>query len=190
MADQERERLLAAFADHLLRNRLADEKHGRYMVGWVRRFLAFPPPMPGATAEECVQAYLRALEAERHEEWQVEQARTSVAAWLGWQRGQAAPQLRAPKLNLAADSSVDPGQALESLSQTMRVRHYSYRTEQTYLDWVRRFFDYLISITQVVGRRPVITEETFQAFISHLATHLHVAANTQNARFEAVGCRL
>ena len=29
MADQNRERLLAAFADHLLRDRLADEKHGR-----------------------------------------------------------------------------------------------------------------------------------------------------------------
>jgi len=28
MADQGWERLLAAFADHLLRNRLADEKHG------------------------------------------------------------------------------------------------------------------------------------------------------------------
>ena len=38
MADQERERLLAAFADHLLKNRLADEKHGRYMVGWVRHY--------------------------------------------------------------------------------------------------------------------------------------------------------
>ncbi len=34
MADQYWERLLAAFADHLLKNRLADEKHGRYMVGW------------------------------------------------------------------------------------------------------------------------------------------------------------
>jgi hypothetical protein len=45
MADHDTERLLSAFADHLLRNRLADEKRGRYMVNWVRRFLAFPPPM-------------------------------------------------------------------------------------------------------------------------------------------------
>ena len=41
MADHDTERLLARFADHLLKNRLADEKHGRYMVGWVRRFLDF-----------------------------------------------------------------------------------------------------------------------------------------------------
>ena len=50
------------------------------MVGWGRRILASAPPMPGATANECLQAYLLALKAERHEDWQVEQARMSVKA--------------------------------------------------------------------------------------------------------------
>ena len=188
MADQDRERLLAAFADHLLRNRLADEKHGRYMVGWVRRFLGFPPPVPNATAEECLGAYLRALEAERYEDWQVEQARMAVNAWLGWRRAQATQTAPTPavKLSLGADSTVDPGRALDTLSETMRVRHYSYRTEQTYLDWVRRFFDYLVSAGQVANGRPVLTEETFQNFISHLATRLRVAAGTQNQAFASV----
>lgn len=186
MADQDRERLLAAFADHLLKNRLADERHGRFMVGWVRRFLAFPPPMPGATAEECMQAYLRALEAEGYEDWQVEQARMSVTAWFAWRRGQAASPPTVSKLSLAADATVEPAQALETLTQTMRVRHYSYRTEQTYVDWVRRFFDYLVSVGRMANGRPVLTEDTFQSFISHLATRLHVAANTQNQAFASV----
>jgi len=188
MAEQDRERLLTAFADHLLRNRLADEKHGRYMVGWVRRFLAFPTPVQNATVEEWQQAYLRALETDRHEDWQLEQARMSVTAWLAWRRGQASVPPPAPvvKLNLAADATVDSTQALETLTQTMRVRHYSYRTEQTYLDWVRRFFSYLVSTGSVVNGRPVLTEETFQAFISHLAMRLHVAANTQNQAFAAI----
>ncbi len=186
MADQDRERLLAAFADHLLKNRLADEKHGRYMAGWVRRFLAFPAPLPGATAEECLQAYLRTLETERHEDWQVEQARISVAAWLAWRRGQAAHLSPVPKLGLAADHTVDRAQALEALTRTMRIRHYSYRTEQTYLDWVRRFFDYLISTGNMADGRPVLTEVTFQSFISHLAMRLHVAANTQNQAFASL----
>jgi len=37
-ADHDKERLLSEFADHLLRNRLADEKRGKFMVEWVRRF--------------------------------------------------------------------------------------------------------------------------------------------------------
>jgi len=187
MADHDTERLLAGFADHLLKNRLADEKRGRFMVGWVRRFLALAPPVANATAEECLQAYLRALEAERYEDWQVEQARMAVTAWQGWRRAQAAPvPAPAVKLSLGADSTVDPGRALDALSETMRVRHYSYRTEQTYLDWVRRFFDYLDSAGQAANGRPVLTEETFQNFITHLATRLHVAASTQNQAFASV----
>ena len=151
MADQDRERLLAAFADHLLRNRLTDEKRGRFMVNWVRRFLAYPPPMHGATEEDCLQAYLHVLETEQHKDWQVDQARMAVTAWFAWRRGQTTGPAPVPaaKLSLAADATVDPGQALDALAQTMRVRHYSYRTEQTYLDWVRRFFDYLVSAGQV-----------------------------------------
>ena len=186
MADQDRERLLAAFADHLLKNRLADEKHGRYMVGWVRRFLDFPPPVPNATAEECLLEYLRALEREQAQDWQVEQARMAVRAWLAWRRRQAAPPPQTPKLRLAADGTVEPARALEAVTETMRVRHYSYRTEQTYLDWARRFFQYLVSTGNVSDGRPVLTEETFQSFISHLATRLRVAAGTQNQAFAAV----
>jgi hypothetical protein len=48
------------------------------------------------------------------------------------------------------------------MTQTMRVRHYSYRTEQTYLDWVRRFFEYLVSTTYAVNGRPVPTGESLQ----------------------------
>ena len=80
MDHAEAEKRLAGFAGHLLKNRLADEKHGRFMVGWVRRFLARSPQVPIATSDECLQAYLRGLERERHEAWQVEQARQSVAA--------------------------------------------------------------------------------------------------------------
>ncbi len=185
MDHTEVEKRLAGFAGHLLKNRLADEKHGRYMVGWVRRFLASAPPVPNATSDECLQAYLRELEMERHEPWQVEQARQSVAAWFAWRRGQenAAAEV---KLALGADRTADPARALDVLIQTLRVRHYSYRTERTYVDWVRRFFDYLVSTGNVSDGRPVLTNGTFQAFISHLAMRMHVAANTQNQAFASV----
>jgi integron integrase len=186
MADQDRERLLSAFADHLLKNQLADEKHGRYMVSWVRRFLTFPPPMANATAEECMDAYLQMLEQEAREPWQVEQARHAITLWRSWSSPVTATQQPLCKIALTADHTVDPAQALEMLAQTVRVRHYSYRTEQTYLDWVRRFFDYLVSTGLVRGGRPVLTDETFQNFISHLATRMHVASNTQNQAFAAV----
>ena len=35
-----------------------------------------------------------------------------------------------------------PLAALEQLRTRLRTRHYSYRTECTYVDWVRRFLEY------------------------------------------------
>jgi len=108
MADHDTERLLSGFADHLLKNRLADEKHGRFMVNWVRRFLTLPPPVANATADECLQTYLRTLEREQCQEWQVEQARQSVTAWFAW-RGSQPKTEYASKLTLGEDIEIAIG---------------------------------------------------------------------------------
>jgi len=50
--DAETESLLSAFGEYLLRSRIADEKHARFCVGWVRRFLARPPAAPTETVGE------------------------------------------------------------------------------------------------------------------------------------------
>ena len=86
----------------------------------------------------------------------------------------------------APDGSVIAEDTLAALRETIRVRHYSYRSEQTYLDWARRFFDYLREIGATVGGQPVVTRETVRDFISHLATHQKVAASTQNQAFAAL----
>ncbi len=40
-----------------------------------------------------------------------------------------------PKVSVASDGTVGAADALAGMRQALRVRHYSYRTEQTYLDW-------------------------------------------------------
>jgi integron integrase len=188
--DGETESLLADFGEYLLRRRIADEKHARYYVSWVRQFLGQPAVMPSATSDEALTGFLDALERDGREEWQVEQARKAVTAWLGWRQREpaAAP---APKVVRAPDGSAVAEDALAALRETIRVRHYSYRSEQTYLDWARRFFDYLCEVGATVEGRPVVTTETFRDFISQLATRQKVAASTQNQAFAALSmlCR-
>ena len=70
---------------------------------------------------------------------------------------------------------------LDQLSDTLRTRHYSYRTEQAYLDWVRRF------ILFHQKRHPAaIGEVEIRAFLTHLATDRNVAASTQNQALSAI----
>ena len=64
---------------------------------------------------------------------------------------------------------------LVRLRNTLRVRHCSIRTEQAYVDWVRRFIRFhQLRHPADMGAREVV------AFLTYLAVQRHVAAATQN----------
>ncbi len=64
---------------------------------------------------------------------------------------------------------------------TCRTHHYSYRTEESYLKWVRRFIHFH------GGRHPRdMGAPEAQAFLTHLATEGHVSASTQNQALSAI----
>ncbi|MBI5616784.1 MAG: integron integrase [Gammaproteobacteria bacterium] len=70
---------------------------------------------------------------------------------------------------------------LDSVREALRVRHYSLRTEETYLQWIRRF------ILFNDKRHPdEMGEEEVQNFLSHLAVVGKVAASTQNQALSAL----
>ena len=57
----------------------------------------------------------------------------------------------------------------------LRAGHYSRRTEEAYVHWIRRFLLFH------KRRHPVeLTEEDVSAFLTHLAVAGNVAASTQN----------
>lgn len=70
---------------------------------------------------------------------------------------------------------------LEQVRRTIRVRHYSIRTEKTYVEWVKRF------ILFHNKRHPRDMAETEVAeFLSWLAVERNVAASTQNLALNAL----
>ena len=70
---------------------------------------------------------------------------------------------------------------LDQLADALRIKHYSYRTEQAYVDWVRRY------ILFHQKRHPdTLGVEEIQAFLAHLASERNVAASTQNQALSAV----
>jgi integron integrase len=74
-----------------------------------------------------------------------------------------------------------PPKLLDRVRWHLRVKHYSLRTEELYLHWIRRF------ILFHQKRHPQeMGEEEIAAFLSHLAIDGHVAAATQNQAFSAL----
>jgi integron integrase len=70
---------------------------------------------------------------------------------------------------------------LDQLSDALRMSHYSYRTEQAYVDWVRRY------ILFHKKRHPQdLGAQEIRDFLTHLATDRNVAASTQNQALSAI----
>lgn len=70
---------------------------------------------------------------------------------------------------------------LESVRGLIRVKHLSYRTEEAYISWIRRFILFHDKRhPQEMGAVEV------RAFLTHLAVEGNVAASTQNQAFAAL----
>jgi len=84
-------------------------------------------------------------------------------------------RLRPARPVATPDPTKPPARLLDRLREAIRIRHYSYRTEQAYVDWSRRFILFHGKRhPQKLGAREVTD------FLSHLATDRHVAASTQS----------
>ncbi len=68
-----------------------------------------------------------------------------------------------------------PKKLLEQVQDTIRLKHYSYRTEQTYLQWIRRFI-----LFHHKQHPKDLGVKDIEAFLTYLAVEQNVAASTQN----------
>jgi integron integrase len=86
----------------------------------------------------------------------------------------------------SAVARIGPGKvdwrALQAkIVECLRLEHYSYRTEQTYVGWIRRYVEFH------GWRKPSqLGAAEVTAFLKHLALRMQVASSTQNQALNAV----
>ena len=87
-----------------------------------------------------------------------------------------------PKLaNITPHGGTTKPRLLDQVREKLRYRHYSLRTEQAYVDWIRRF------ILFHRKRHPAeMGAGEIEAFLTHLATERNVSASTQNQALSAL----
>jgi integron integrase len=93
--------------------------------------------------------------------------------------------------------STPPKKLLDRVRDALRLKHYSYRTEQTYVQWIRRFILFHnkrhpqesgcnraeVSSACVA---PSMGVPEIEAFLTYLAVQENVTASTQNQAFSAL----
>jgi integron integrase len=82
---------------------------------------------------------------------------------------------------LPTSTSRNKPKLLDQVRDVIRRKHFSIRTEQVYVDWIRRF------ILFHNKRHPAeMAEQELTEFLTHLARDVHVAASTQNQALSAL----
>jgi len=194
----------------LLSLRKVPEKAHRYYVKHVEELIRETGQTPLLNLRrKVVETFLQQrADNPRLEDWQVRQCVDAIELllvdfahapvsdeidWEAWRYG--SQRLGAGHATLARDQSIvkavaraaknltapEQRQALEQLIIEIRARHYSIRTEQTYLDWAVRFFVFCKSDQiNTVGAGQV------QRFLQYLAVERKVSASTQNQAFNAL----
>ena len=162
---------------------------------WVERFRAFraqpTTARPMAEAIEQFQAHLGSSDGASAAT--LAEADLAIERFLAWWRQlktsatSASPQMR-PCRQGASTLERDPSLPLDEpvgllgrVRREIRVRHYSYRTEQTYLHWIGRYLRFLAGQDVVSG-----ATTGFRRFLEHLAVERRVSAATQNQAFNAL----
>jgi len=86
-----------------------------------------------------------------------------------------------PRPSPASDGAPQPRRLLDRVRDAIRARHYSIRTEEAYVGWIRRY------ILFHAKRHPdEMGEPEINAFLTHLAVAQRVGASTQNQALAAL----
>src|SRR5262245_58150956 len=74
---------------------------------------------------------------------------------------------------------------LDQVRQVLRVRHYSYRTEQCYVAWITHFLHFCKG--EGGWKHPSgLGALDVERFLTHLAVERHVSSSTQNQALNAL----
>ncbi|MHC1624516.1 MAG: integron integrase [Methermicoccaceae archaeon] len=76
--------------------------------------------------------------------------------------------------------------AIYTMRDAMRVKHYAYRTERSYIDWIKRFYFYVIKVKKKDIQKQELDSSDVRDYLSFLAVKQRVSSSTQNQAFNAL----
>lgn len=158
-------------------------------LAFFKKSVPAPPDWQVSQVEQALQLFARGTEAWRwvwaSEETQGNNLAAGSGGWILRYRIKAAGVNATIAPGVSAVSPEGPPKEmagwLERLRKEVRLNHYSIRTEQTYLEWVRRFLLYTGPVAE-----GALGEAEVKRFLEHLALERMVAASTQNQAFSAI----
>jgi integron integrase len=175
--------ILPEFQAFLLEKKMVPEKNVLFYALWASKYFTYARKKQINADEYLENAVIEFIESLKSDpnmsDWQIRQAHDAIRLYYFHYRG-LKPN------NLPAKKSADfTNELLNETKRLIRLKHYSYSTEITYLQWIKRFLEYV----KQTGKKETSTAlETADCknFLSHLAIKEKVSASTQNQAFNSL----
>jgi len=156
----------------------------KYYIGWLNKFMAYYNGSLDHVSLSDLKDFGDDLYHQGYEEWQVTQAQEAVLLYIEkfLEKSIAYRDDKKEKNPMGHDKSIKTWeQAKDIFINRMRLRHYSYNTEKTYREWIRRFIQYTRQNSPLN-----VTTEHVKRFLTYLAVERKVSSSTQNQAFNAL----
>jgi len=179
-----RDRILPEFQNFLVSRSLVPEKNVSFYAHWVSKFLTFSNRNQDLGPDLRVRNFLNQLKSQKNiSDWQIKQAddalRLYIHHFLDGETSILSPNVPHKRLT-------DVSKILGEMRQALRIKHYSYRTERSYMEWSERFIHYLSNVRKKDVRAGGLDSADVRDFLSYLALKRRVSASTQNQAFNAL----
>jgi integron integrase len=179
------ENILPEFQEFLLERKLTIARTAQFYALWAYKFLAFSQQNNTLSQEEQKAKFFNELKKINSQDWQIKQAQEALIIYFAHFCSSKSREIVNVR-GLVYKESVDCLAVLEKMRQVIRLKHFSYRTEQSYLDWVKRFFKYLSNTGESEITSSELKSQNVTDFLTYLAINKNVAASTQNQAFSAL----
>jgi integron integrase len=186
-----KDRILPEFQDFLISRSLVPEKNVSFYAHWVSKFLAFSNRNEDLGPDLKVEKFLNHLKSQKNiSDWQIKQAddalRLYIHHFLDGKTSILSPNSVSSRTDLPRKKLPDVSKILGEMRQAIRIKHYSYRTERSYMDWAERFFQYTSHVKKKDVQSASLDSRDIKDFLSYLALKRRVSASTQNQAFNAL----
>ena len=134
------DRIFPEFQDFLVSRSLVPAKNAPFYAHWVSKFFSFSNRNEDLGSNLKVQKFLNQLKSQKKiADWQIKQAEEALRLYFYHFLNDKTAVLRpdGPQKGV-----LDVSKILSAMRQALRIKHYSYKTERSYLEWAQRFMDY------------------------------------------------
>jgi integron integrase len=179
--------ILPEFQKFIAQRKLAAENQIPFYANWASKFLQFSNSRQDKPLDLRIQMFLDVLKQDKKlQDWQFTQADNALKLYIHhFLAGNTS--VLSPATETAPENKYPDAQTVqEKIREILRIKHYAYSTERTYIDWFLRFHAYLTGVKNKDWETRGADETDVRDFLGHLAIKQRVSSSTQNQAFNAL----